>query len=353
MAGFRVFAAKRRPAAAAKSIGVLLAAIGVLLIFHVGLGKTSFSPGEVLGALLSEGNDPSARHIIWNLRLPRALVAIAAGSMLGAAGAILQAVMRNPLVEPGLVGASSGAVLLAVIWLAYAPANLAGAVPLPVIALAGGLGAVMLVYALNAGHRGNHASRLALNGVLLTAILQSAASLLLLKNQQGLSSLFLWLYGSLNGRGWSSWGAIWPWAAAGLVIALAYARRAELLQLSDESSTGLGLSAGRARFALLALAAVMTSASVSVVGSIGFIGLMGPHIAGQLVGRRPLLHFPVSALVAAFLLLAADWIGQSITLSITLPGMEHRVATLPAGAVTTLLGAPFFLYLLRKSLIFK
>jgi iron complex transport system permease protein len=343
--------AKRRRTAGWFVVSLLLALV-MLLVLHVGLGKTAIAPGQVLRALLSDGGNDAYRHIIWNLRLPRALVAIAAGLMLGAAGAILQIVMRNPLVEPGLVGASSGAVLLAVIWLIYAPAQLADAVPLPFVALAGGLGAVLLVYALNAGHR-HHAARLALIGVLLTAILQSAASLLLLRNQQGLSSIFLWLYGSLNGRGWSSWGAIWPWAAIGLVLSLVFAKRAELLQLGDETSIGLGLAAGRTRVMLLCIAALLTAASVSAVGSIGFIGLMGPHIAALLVGRRPIALFPVSALLAAFLLLAADWIGQSVTVSLSLPGMENRMTTLPAGAVTTLLGAPFFLYLLRKSLVKK
>ncbi|MBE1554046.1 iron chelate uptake ABC transporter family permease subunit [Sporosarcina limicola] len=109
----------------------------------------------------------------------------------------------------------------------------------------------------------------------------------------------------------------------------------------------------RTRFILLIVASALTAASVSVVGAIGFIGLIGPHIAALLVGRRPIYLFPISALFAAFLLLASDWIGQSVTLRLPFPGMENNLTSLPVGAVTTLLGAPFFLYLLRKSFVGK
>ncbi|WP_199613730.1 FecCD family ABC transporter permease [Paenibacillus alkalitolerans] len=327
-------------------------AFGVVLLFilHIGYGKTSFTPKEVILALFNLGGDDGARHIVWNLRFPRALVAVAAGVMLGIAGAILQTILRNPLVEPGLVGASSGAVLFAVLWgIASAGWN-AGNKLLQFVALAGGLGAAVLVFALNANQRGNSA-RLALVGVIVTSILQSTTSLLLLQNQQGLTSIFLWLFGSLNGRGWSSWSSIWPWALAGTLLALAYARKADILRLGDEMAAGLGLAVNRTRFVLLLIASALTAAAVSVVGAIGFIGLIGPHIAGLLAGRSPAVLFPVSGLMAAFLLLASDWIGQSITIRLPLPGMENHTTSLPVGAVTTLLGAPFFLYLLRKSLV--
>ncbi|GGG03469.1 Fe(3+)-citrate import system permease protein YfmE [Paenibacillus albidus] len=330
----------------------LLLGIILLFVLHIGLGKTVLTPEEVLRALFNQGAEEGFRHIVWNLRLPRALIAIAAGLMLGTAGAILQVVMRNPLVEPGLVGASSGAVLAAVLWISFATDTLVKAVPLTFVALIGGLGAVLLVNALNAGHSGN-GTRLALIGVIVTAILQSAVSLFLLQGQQGLSTIFLWTFGSLNGRGWSSWAVLWPWTVLGLFLSMVYARKAELLQLGDHTATGLGLAVNRSRFMLLIIASVLTAASVSVVGAIGFIGLIGPHIASLLVGRKPLFLFPVSALFSALLLLVSDWIGQSVTLRLPLPGMENHLTGLPVGAVTTLLGAPFFLFLLRRSLVKK
>lgn len=166
------------------SVMLLLLGICIMFVLHIGLGKTMLTPEEVMRALFDRGGDEGFRHIVWNLRLPRALIAIVAGMMLGTAGAILQVIMRNPLVEPGLIGASAGAVCFAVLWMSYASDAFTKAVPLPFVALIGGLGAVMLVYALNARQQSNGA-RLALIGVIMTAILQSAVSLLLLQNQRG------------------------------------------------------------------------------------------------------------------------------------------------------------------------
>jgi iron complex transport system permease protein len=328
---------------------VLIAGIAALFLLHIGFGRTSFSPKEVILALCNLGDEAGTRHIVWNLRFPRALVAVAAGMMLGIAGAILQTILRNPLVEPGLVGASAGAVLFAVLWSLLTAGWNASVVPLPFVALVGGLGAAMLVFALNARQSGNN-TRLALIGVIITSILQSITSLLLLKNQQGLSSVLLWLFGSLNGRGWSSWSSLWPWVCAGSILALAHARKAEILALGDASAAGLGLDVQRTRFILLVIASALTAATVSVVGAIGFIGLIGPHTAALLVGRRPIALFPCSGILTALLLLASDWIGQSVAIRLPLGGLENQTTGLPVGAVTTLLGAPFFLYLLRKSI---
>lgn len=331
---------------------LLLLSIFILFVLHIGLGKTVLTPEEVLRALFNHDSDEGFRYIVWNLRLPRALIAVAAGLMLGTAGAILQVVMRNPLVEPGLVGATSGAVLAAVLWINFAVDTLVQAVPLTFVAMLGGFGALLLVITLNAGHAGNR-TRLALIGVIVTAILQSATSLFLLRGQQGLSTIFLWTFGSLNGRGWSSWAVLWPWTILGLLLSMVYARKAELLQFGDLTAIGLGLEVNRSRVILLIIASGLTAASVSVVGAIGFIGLIGPHVAALLVGRKPLYLFPASALFSAFLLLASDWIGQNITLRLPFPGMENHQTSLPVGAVTTLLGAPFFLFLLRKSVMKK
>ncbi len=345
----------RHPSQRTKVVGIfliLLTGIAVLLLLHIGYGKLRLSPGEVLLALLNQSVDAEVRHIVWQLRLPRAIIAMTAGMMLGVAGAILQTILRNPLIEPGLIGASAGAVLLAVVWTLFAGGWIVSLVPLPLVALFGGMTAVMLVVALNTRHNASKA-RLVLIGAVVTAIMQSIISLLLLQQQQGLSSIFLWLFGSLNGKGWSSWATLWPWAVIGLLGAMAYARKADILQLGDLSATGLGLAVNRTRFVLLLLASVLTAASVSVVGAIGFIGLIGPHIAALLLGRRPLLSFPASGLLGGLLLLASDWIAQNSLLRIPFIGMEHYQASLPVGAVTTLLGAPFFLYLLRKSLVHK
>lgn len=321
----------------------LLLGIFVLFILHIGLGKTSLTPEQVMRALFHHGNDEDLHYIVWNLRLPSALIAVAAGLMLGILGPSCRLSCVIRLLEPALIGASSGAVLAAMLWLTFAADPLVQSVPLTFVALLGGWGAVFLVVILNAGHAGNR-TRLALIGLIVTAILQSATSLFLLQGQQGLSTIFLWTFGSLNGRSWISWSMLWPWTILGLGLSMMYSRKAELLQLGDATATGLGLKVNRSRMILLIIASGLTAASVSVVGAIGFIGLIGPHIASLLVGRKPLVLFPVSALFSALLLLASDWLGQSITLRLPFPGMENHQTSLPVGAVTTLLGHLFFCF---------
>lgn len=322
--------------------------LAVMLVLHIAFGRTALSVAEVTQALFNVADDAGTRHIVWNLRLPRVLVAMAAGAMLGLAGALLQVVMRNPLVEPGLIGVSAGAVLFVVLAIHVWPNVGLTNRGLSWAALAGGMAAVVVIYLLN-GRRGNSGARLALTGIVATSIIQSATSLLLLRKQEGLSSILLWNFGSLNGRVWTHWSHLWPWGLALFALAMLLARHASLLRLGDETAAGLGLAVNRMKLLLLLTAAALTAAAVSAVGAIGFIGLIGPHIAGRLVGSQPLRLFPASALVSAVLLTAADWAGQSITLTFALPGMEHHISSLPVGAVTTLLGAPFFLYLLRKT----
>ncbi|QYR19303.1 iron ABC transporter permease [Paenibacillus sp. sptzw28] len=331
------------------STGILLTVLAVCIILHIALGRVSLTPIEVIKSLLNHEVDYGQRHIVWNLRLPRVLIAIAAGLMLGTAGVILQVIVRNPLVEPGLIGASAGGVLFVVLWMIYAPSDISQNALLPFVALAGGVITVAAVYFLN-GRKENSNANLALTGIIVTAILQSLTSLLLLKSQQGLSSIFLWTFGSLNGRVWIQWNILWPWALVGLTLAMAYARKAALLQLGDSVAAGLGLAVNRTRLILLIISSTLTAASVSVVGAIGFIGLIGPHMAALVVGRNPVYLFPASALFSAVLLVAADWIGQIITLRLPIPGMENHLTNLPVGAVTTLMGAPFFLFLLRRKL---
>ncbi|MDQ0057843.1 FecCD family ABC transporter permease [Paenibacillus harenae] len=334
------------------TIGILLIALAAFVILHLAFGRTMMSLEEVLKAILNSSEDRGRHHIVWNLRLPRVLIAIASGLMLGLAGAILQVIMRNPLAEPGLIGASAGSVLFVVLWMLYVSGDMSTNAMLPFVALLGGVITVGGIYFLN-GTNGNNNLRLVLTGVIVTSILQSATSLLLLKSQDGLASILLWNFGSLNGRVWAQWNNVWPWALVLFLLSMLLARKAALLQLGDSIAAGLGLPVNRTRLMLLLIAAALTAASVSVVGAIGFIGLIGPHIAGLLIGRNPVYLFPASALFSAVLLVAADWIGQSISVNFYLPGMEHHVTTLPVGAVTTLMGAPFFIFLLRRTLVKK
>jgi len=328
------FAGRRYP------LGLLLGGLvlAVLCVLHIATGSVDLTPGQVIAALAGHPEQPFHEVIVWDLRLPRTLIALVTGAMFGLAGAILQAIMRNPLAEPEMTGATSGAVLAAVLWLGQGSGRLAepGTV-LPLIALAGGVAASGLVYLLSF-QRSSLPGRLILTGLLVSAVLRSGTSIVLLLHQEALGSILIWLIGSLNGRVWVHWDVLWPWALVALPLGLASARWANILQLGDASATGLGLRVPYARAALLFVAALLAASAVAIVGGIAFLGLIAPHIARRLVGADARRVFPMSVILGAALLLAADIAAQLLL----------RPTTLPVGAVLAALGAPFFLYLLRR-----
>lgn len=336
--------------AGARRFPAFLAGVGALVIalaaLHIGLGTVRIAPGEVAAALLDRAADPVHRQIVWELRLPRTLIALVAGAMLGLAGALLQAITRNPLASPSLTGVSAGGVLAVVAWLSFAPAGLAAAGVLPLLALAGGLTTITLVYALS-WQGGSDPTRLALSGILVGAICSAITLILLVLDAQRIGSVLRWIIGSVNGRVWVHWEILWPWALAALPLGLLSAGAANALGLGDATAAGLGQRPERARAALLFVAALLTAGAVAVVGAIGFIGLIGPHLARRLVGDDARRAFPLSAVVAAAILLAADVVAQALTLEFPF-GDATRRAGLPVGALTALLGAPFFLYLMLR-----
>lgn len=327
-------------------LGLSAIATLLLLIFHICLGSIALTPKEVFAALFNQPVELFHRQIVWELRLPRVLIALLCGAMLGLAGAILQSITRNPLAEPALTGTTAGGVFMVVFWLTFVPEAMRSGTILPLIALIGGLAASGLVYALSWQQRDRtNPLHLILNGVIVGTFLQSLTSLILLLKQQSLGIILLWLIGSLNGRVWVHWNAIWPWALIVLPLGLACAGIANALHLGDDIAVSLGLPVEKARAGLFFVASIMSAIAVSVVGAVGFIGLIGPHIARQLVGLDARRVFPLSALLTTLLLLAADLVAQGV--AIELGGVKSG---LPVGAVTALLGAPFFLYLvLRKT----
>ncbi len=310
----------------------------VLLVLHVAVGSVAISPATVIAALFNQPVEPFQHIIIWDLRLPRALIALLAGAMFGLAGAILQVVMRNPLAEPEMTGATSGAVLFAVLWLALAPAQTAPGPVLPLVALIGGLVGGALVYLLSG--RGYHDPvRLVLTGVLMSAVLRSAIAIILLLRQEVIGTVLLWLIGSLNGLVWTQLDILWPWALIALSLGLTCASLANVLQLGEESATSLGLNVTLARLGLFGVAALLTTSAVAVVGGITFLGLLAPHLARRVVGVDARRLFPFSMLVGSAILLAADTVTQTLS----------QPVSIPVGAALALLGAPFFLYLVWRN----
>lgn len=320
--------------------------LGVVFVLHVCVGSGTLSPSEAVAALVNHPIQAVHGRIVWELRVPRAAIATLAGSLFGLSGAMLQAIIRNPLAEPSLTGVTSGAVLFLILSLTFLPFGAIPPVWFPAVALLGGCLTSSLVYFLSRQpNRPSDPLQLVLNGAVVAAIVQSFNSLLLLRDEESLGTILFWLIGSLNGRTWVHWQGIWAVALVALPCGLACARVANLLNLGDDIAAGLGVPVGQARAILFFIAVWLSATAVSVVGAVGFIGLIGPHLARQWVGNDARRLFPLSTAITALLLLGADLFAQVLTLT-----FGNHEAALPVGAVTALLGAPFFLYLvLRKN----
>ncbi|WP_193213434.1 FecCD family ABC transporter permease [Luteolibacter marinus] len=274
--------------------------------------------------------------IVWNVRLPRVLVAIFVGINLSLAGTILQAVTRNEMASPYLLGVSSGAGLAAIAVLVLFPAL---SPLLPAVAMAGGAVAFLLVYAI-AWNRGTSPVRLVLAGVVVAAIAGSMQTGLffLAKDLNVIQNALAWTTGSLTGTGWEQVRQVAPWTFVALLTALASARQLDVLQLGEATARALGMRVERARFLLAATAIVATGSAVAVAGLVGFVGLIVPHVVRTLAGsaHRRLLTGCVFAGPA--LLGSADAFAR----------LAVRPSQLPVGIVTGCIGGIFFLYLMRR-----
>ncbi len=335
---------------------IMLALIAVLLCVHIFVGTVGLTPAQVSNALLGQPEDPLHSQIVVGLRLPRALVAIVAGAMIGLSGALLQCITRNPLAEPGLLGVSAGGVLAVVTMIVYRSgqnpdSGLDSGVALPFVALAGGLAAGAMTYALS-WKRGADPARLVLTGVLVGGMCSALTSVLMLwANEYQLSRVVRWTIGSTAGRVWSHWQMLWPFAIAALPLGMLCGRLINALQLGDDVARGLGVRLQAARGMMLFVSVALDAGAVAVVGPIGFIGLIGPHVARIVFGGDAHRLLPASALTSALLLIASDILARILTLSWLgwLTGLDvPDTAGIPVGAVTALLGAPFFLYLLLR-----
>lgn len=312
---------------------VLLILLGLCSVLSLAVGSAGYSIQEILKALFSQEDSP-VKTIVLNLRLPRIILAILIGSSLSAAGALLQSVMRNPLADPGTIGVSAGAGTAATTILLIFP-QLSASVPL--FAFGGAALACVLIYTM-AWKGGVDPTRIILSGVAINSVLGAYNSLLQLMNSDSLEGVLAFMNGSLSGRGWHQVQIAACYASVGLVMAFLCIKSANALQLGEEMAKSLGVKVSLNRVLLSAVAAFLASATVSVAGMIGFVGLVVPHIARLLVGSDYKVMMPVSVVLGAVVLLAADTVGRTVV-----PGME-----IPVGIVMAVCGGPFFLYLLRK-----
>ena len=325
----------------AKRITIFTIAIIVLIfasILSLRFGSVRFSTSEIINTLFSAENS-SVRTIIMNIRVPRTLLAIMVGANLAVAGALLQAVLRNPLADPGLTGVSTGAGLAAVTIMLVFP-GLGGLVPLA--AFIGGTLASIMVFTL-AWKRGIDPIRVILAGVAVNAILGGGISLLSILYSDKIQGVLMWLNGSIAGKSWHHVRILAPYTIVGLILALLCINTANLLQLGEEAAKNLGIKVNTSRLLLSMTAALLAGISVSTVGLIGFVGLIIPHISRLLVGSDYRFMLPISAIMGSSLLLLADTIARS----------AFSPIELPVGVIMAIFGGPFFLYLLRKGGAYK
>jgi iron complex transport system permease protein len=315
-----------------------LALLAVLL--SVRLGSVSLSTPEVLAVFLGRG-DPVHRTILLELRLPRSLLGLFVGGGLALAGAVFQALLRNPLAEPYILGISGGAGAGAVLVLALGLAS-AGSGVLPVAAFAGALVAILLVFRVAASaDRSMDVRVLLLAGVVVGAFFSAVIALVLsLSEARAVRSAILWMMGSLSGAHWGSVGVVAAYTLPGALVLLALARSLNLMAIGEETASYLGTEVERVKKVAYGVASLITAAGVSMAGIIGFVGLIVPHGIRLLVGSDLRLLLPLSFLAGASFLTLAD-LAARLLLAPT---------EIPIGVITAFLGVPLFLVLLRRSM---
>ncbi|MBJ9517314.1 Fe(3+) dicitrate ABC transporter permease subunit FecD [Citrobacter portucalensis] len=302
-----------------------------------GLSALSLQMGVIAvpwRALLSDWQTGREYHyVLTAYRLPRLLLALLVGAALAVAGALVQGIVRNPLASPDILGVNHAASLASVGALLLLPSL--PVIALPLLAFAGGMAGLVLLRILA---NTSQPMKLALTGVALSACWASLTDYLMLSHPQDVNSALLWLTGSLWGRDWSFVKIAAPLLILFLPLSLRFCRDLDLLALGDARATTLGVSVPRIRLQALLLAVAMTSTGVAVCGPISFIGLVVPHMVRSITGGRHRWLLPVSAMTGALLLVVADLLARII----------HPPLELPAGVLTAIIGAPWFVWLLVR-----
>lgn len=310
------------------------ALLALAFVLSVTTGAAGLPLARVVGALVAP-DESTESLIVWTLRLPRAVVAVVAGACLAVAGGVMQGVTRNPLASPGILGVNAGAAFAILVMVVFFPSLPQGLfVPL---AFAGGLAAAGLVF-LVATSVGITPLRLALSGVAVAALFAAGSNTLAILFESRAQAALFSLAGSVAGRTWVHANLVVPWAAVALTAAVLSAGLLNLLALGDDVASALGVRLGLARLWLTAVAVLLAAAAVSVVGPVGFVGLVVPHLARGLVGPDYRLVVPLSVLLGGTLLTLAD-VGARLV---------DAPAETPVGIVVAALGAPFFVYLARR-----
>jgi len=328
---------------ARKAVFTLLMVLLVIVLFSVLFGAVSLTPREIAYSLLNRflgffTKNVTVDSIVWDIRLPRIVLAAVVGLMLSTAGVMLQGILRNPLADPYILGVSSGGAIGAMLsFVLGIDMVFFGFRTAPLMAFAFALIAVLIVYQLS--HIGGRSSpeTLVLAGVAVSAFAAAVLSLLIILSGD-LRSIYFWLLGSFSGSSWGDVLAVTPYAIIGLFVAYFYSKDLNALLLGEDIAFSLGIDVEFVRLFLLGVASLMAAATVSVCGIVGFVGLIVPHFVRMIIGPNHRLLIPAAALSGALLVVLADIIAR----------VALRPTEIPIGIVMAIIGAPFFLYILRR-----
>lgn len=321
-------------------LGTLVVLILITFVISMNTGVIKLTPLEVIRTLFGQG-DAQQQLILFEFRLPRIVLAVLVGMGLAVSGAVLQGISRNALADPGILGINAGAGLAVMLFISFFPSTKAAPVYLlPVLAFIGSGLTAIIIYTLSyKRHEGITPMRLILTGVAVAAGISSAMIVLTLRlTPENYQFVATWLAGSIWGSNWRFVLSLLPWLIVLLPFVYVKSRVLNILNLGEITAVGLGASIEKERRWLLAASVGLAGASVSVSGGIGFVGLVAPHLARQLVGAKHQFLLPTSALLGGLLVLLADTIGRSIL----------EPSEIPTGIVVAVLGAPYFLYLLAR-----
>lgn len=323
---------------------ILLALIFITFLVSLNLGSFAISPKDVIKTLFGQGQR-NYEIAIFKLRLPRIVIGILVGSALAIAGTILQGVTKNDLADSGILGINSGAALFVVIYIYFMNGNVYDGISnltiftMPIVALCGALFGAFLIYIL-AWKNGISSSRLLLIGIGINIAFTSILTIFQLKfTTQEFNRVMAWTAGSIWGSSWKYVIAVLPFILLFMILTIYKARYLDVLNLGDEISTGLGIKVEKERRKLIIYAVILSGVATSVAGSISFLGLVSPHIARKLVGPKHKKLIPTAALIGTLMLLISDTISRNLLAPIEIP----------VGIVVSIIGVPYFIYLMLSN----
>ncbi|MFR6016281.1 MAG: FecCD family ABC transporter permease [Paraclostridium sordellii] len=322
-------------------VGILVILIITTFLVSLNTGSLAIAPSDVIKTLIGQGSK-SQEIAIFKLRLPRIVIGILVGTALAIAGTILQGVTKNDLADSGILGINSGAALFVVVYIFIMNGNVYDGISnmtiftMPLVALSGAIFGAFLIYIL-AWKNGINSSRLLLIGIGINVAFTSILTIFQLKfTTQEFNRVMAWTSGSIWGASWKYVLAILPFILIFVILTIYKSRYLDALNLGDEVATGLGVEVEKERRKLIIYAVILAGVATSVAGSIAFLGLIAPHIARKLVGPKHKNLIPTAALVGSLILLVGDTISRNI-----IAPME-----LPVGIVVSVIGVPYFIYLM-------